>query len=287
MTTATATLTGLVGRVKSWKDSLEILKGNNLIWWLVNFWDGGLKQFIAFVLFYLLFRAFSFTASMAIVMVISMYLHEVAHGWIFRYSEIEHKVLFLFPLGAVAAPANAEENKRSDLLVWWRLALLLMAGPAMNVLLMFLGKALLLHGDLGTGLTMYAHDIVSMNALLFFMNMIPVWKLDAGQFFKLIYSSLREHHDRLFSVAFTLVTIVMITITFVQVPVFDLTNVVGTLIKNFGWMALTIVFTVSIWHTQSKDDPKMAESALRLTTPQIVACLLGFFTLCATALMLL
>src|SRR5688572_15877932 len=88
----------------------RIPEGQTLVWWMIENQRGTIKQIIAFIAFILLFR-FAFNSwSLSIAMVLSMFLHECGHAVVFFLSGIRFVVLYLFPLGAVAAPVDKEED---------------------------------------------------------------------------------------------------------------------------------------------------------------------------------
>ncbi len=268
-----------------WKRVQSLPKGQDLIWWLIEKQRAVWKQIIAFILFVVLFRVTTFTFLQAIIMVISMYLHELGHASIFYLTKIKFVLLYIFPLGAVAAPSTREENEKSDKLPWWQLGVLLLAGPLVNLILMFVGR-LLTWTDTEL-LKQLGSDLVFINSLLLFMNIIPIWHLDAGQFFKLIYSSMIEKHDRLLSSVFTFFILGVTVFTLFKIGSFDMTYTVGQLIHNFNWIVFGLVFVICSWYTQGKDDPSHSQSDQRMTFQQSIPLLAGYFFIVVSALMVL
>ena len=219
--------------------------GQSLVWRLIALQRPWPVQILAFLAFVLAFRfIFDWSWSLSLAMIISMFLHECGHAFVFWWAKIRFVILYLFPLGAVAAPIDQAENVRSDQLHWWTIAWLLQAGPAVNVALMVLFVAL---QSFTTGdAFQFARDMVYVNGLLAVMNLIPVWTLDAGQLFRVIYSSLEEHEDNWLT-GFMLSTVLLLLLAIVGVPgLVTWAYLIGNTLGHFGWVAFLVVFTAAI-----------------------------------------
>lgn len=272
-----------LSRFQKWKTVLQPPQGTSLIWWMIDLQRQWWKQVFAFFAFIIMFRLLGFTAQQSLVMVVSMFLHELGHAIAFYRNDIKFVLLYLFPLGAVAAPSTKEENARSDQLSWYLLSILLLAGPAVNIGLMLVGKVLVLTSP-STDVQALGHDVIYINGLLAFMNLIPVWKLDAGQFFKLIYSSLNERHDRFLTIAFTLATAVIIGAVLISAGMQSLLHLLRGVLLNLALVSFGVVFVMSTWYGQGKDNPDHATSPLRLTKNQLIVTMTIFFVLIFTGL---
>jgi Zn-dependent protease len=258
-----------------WWQRLRPPEGQSLVWWLIDLQRGTLKQIIAFVLFLLAFRfLFQWSWSLSVAMLISMFLHECGHASVFALAKIRFIILYLFPLGAVAAPINKEEDARSDLLHWNTIAWLLQAGPAVNVALILLSLAL---QPLLEGVPLqFARDIVYVNGLLAAMNLVPIWTLDAGQLFKVIYNSLEEHEDdwltRLLLGGAGILLLVVLRIPGVMSWAAVLVNT----ITRFGWIVFLVIFAIGILNQQGRDDPLNAYSHQAMSNRQVIVQLLVY-----------
>jgi len=250
-------------------------EGQSLVWRLIALQRPWPIQIIAFVAFVLTFRfVFNWTWSLALAMIISMFLHECGHAFVFWWAKIRFLILFLFPLGAVAAPIDQAEDARSDELHWWTIAWLLQAGPAVNVALMLIFTAM---QRVSTGdVLVFARDMVYVNGLLAVMNLIPVWTLDAGQLFRVIYSSLEEHEDNWLT-GFLLSSVLLLLLAIVGVPgLVSWALLLANTLTRFGWVFFLLIFTVAILNKQGRDDPLHALSAQAMTNVQVLIQLLFF-----------
>lgn len=259
-------------------------QGQDLVWWLIETQRAWWKQMIAFCLFLGMFSLFGFTPNQSLIMVVSMFLHELGHALAFKAFGIKYILLYIFPLGAVAAPKSKEENQRSDELPWAKLAVLLLAGPAVNVTLMIVGEVATQSG--GDAIRQFTQDVVYINSLLLLLNVIPIWTLDAGQLFKLVYSSLAEKYDRWLSWLMTAAIIVPVLFTLFKVGAFDMGYSVGQLINHFKWIAFGLVFVACTWIMQRKDNPDHANSHQRMTSMQIMGSLAAYFVIVTLGLWL-
>lgn len=275
MGTAETTSQTLWARVRK----LRPPEGQSLVWWLIDLQRGSLKQTLAIIAFLLSFRfIFLWSWSMSLALIVSMLLHELGHAAVFRWARIRFIILYLFPLGAVAAPIDKQEDARSDQLHWNTLGWLLQAGPAVNValILLFLILQPLLTSPV---LNQFARDMVYVNGLLASMNLVPLWTLDAGQLFHLIYSSLEEHEDQwLTRVLFGVVILLLLFI--IGIPGFiGWTIMVFNTLTRFGWVVFLLVFTVGILNKQGRDDPLHAQSKQAMSNRQVFYQLIAYVVL--------
>ncbi|KKQ11574.1 MAG: hypothetical protein US25_C0080G0001, partial [Candidatus Moranbacteria bacterium GW2011_GWE1_36_7] len=107
---------------------LHIPPGKSIIYWLIEKEKRPLAQVLAFVAFSVILYFSLGSIEAAIAMMLGMYLHELGHFVVFAVYKIKAVILLIFPLGAVAAPINEDEDKRSDQLPWQNIATLVQAG---------------------------------------------------------------------------------------------------------------------------------------------------------------
>jgi len=264
---------------KSFLERLRIPEGQSLVWWLIDLQRTRPMQVLAVVLFVVLFHfLFSWSWSLTIAMLLSMFLHECGHALVFKLTNIRFHLLFLFPLGAVAAPINKEENARSDQLHWYTIGWLLQAGPAVNVLLMLFGVAAQAL-PAAPEVKIFARDLVYVNGLLASMNLIPLWTLDAGQLFNVIYNSLEEHEDK-FVTGSLLLGVLLVLLFVLRLPgMLSWAMVLSNTIIHFGWVAFLLVFAVGILNKQAHDKPENAQSKQAMSNRQVLIHLVVYFVL--------
>ncbi|MBE2271137.1 MAG: hypothetical protein IAE80_23085 [Anaerolinea sp.] len=254
-------------------------EGQALVWWLIDMQRGWLAQIIAFALFLLAFRfIFAWSWSMAVAMLLSMFLHECGHAFVFWRAGIRFNILFLFPLGAVAAPINQEENARSDELHWNTISWLLQAGPAVNVALMLVG---VVGQNLSAApeISQFARDLIYVNGLLASMNLVPLWTLDAGQLFKVIYSSLNEQEDTVVTGAL-LVTSVVVLLFVLRIPGFvSWAIIAANLLSRLGWVIFLFFFAIGILNKQAHDNPAHAQSKQAMSNGQVAVQVIVYLSL--------
>ncbi|MDX2163458.1 MAG: M50 family metallopeptidase [bacterium] len=254
---------------------VNFLDGQTLIWRMIDLQRGTLVQIGAFFAFLLTFRfLFNWSWGMSLAMLISMFLHELGHAFVFRLADIKIVILYLFPLGAVAAPRDPEQNALSDTRHWNTISWLLQAGPAVNVglMLIFLGLQPVFAGigtDTGAGLATFAGEMVYVNGLLAVMNLVPVWTLDAGQLFKVIYNSLDEHEDRWVTIALLAGVAVLIVIAAGLLNFQTWAVVLGRVLQRFGWVVFLLIFAFGIVNQQRRDNPAYAASKQAMSNVQV------------------
>lgn len=255
--------------------TIKPAEGQSLVWRLIALQRPWPIQILAFVAFVLTFRfLFNWSWSLSLAMIISMFLHECGHAFVFWRAKIRFLILYLFPLGAVAAPIDKAEDARSDELHWWTIAWLLQAGPGVNVALMLLFAWL---QQVTTGdVYQFSRDMVYVNGLLAVMNLIPVWTLDAGQLFRVIYSSLEEHEDNWLT-GFMVSSVLLLLLAIVGVPgLVSWARILGNTLMRFGWVLFLLVFTIAILNKQGRDDPLHAMSKQAMTNTQVIIQLIVF-----------
>jgi hypothetical protein len=253
----------------------KIPKGSDLIWWLIEKQNKSWIQNLAPIGFIVGFTGiFSLTYhdviqafSISLALLIQMYCHEQGHHAIFKLSKVNSKVLWLLPLGAVAAPVNKQEDARSDRLPWFIIAWLTQAGITVNVILMGIG--ILLSNLAGPNLIgKFGQDLTMTGGMLGISNLIPVWQLDAKMLFKVIFASLKQIDDRRFSVAITILAIGAITAAIVSSGISSIWPILIGFITHLGWIVVLLIMVAGIWHQQGIDDPTLAESKQAMTRAQ-------------------
>ena len=245
----------------------QIPPGIDLIHWLIIVQNNTPWQIGGLIGFTLIFWVFFQRWDSAILMVLSMYLHESGHYLIFVKSKIKTIILLLFPLGAVAVPATKEEEDKSDSLPWWDIATLLQAGPTMNILLMVLGASLIkveLFTEVGK-------QLLFINGMLAYLNLIPVWTLDGGFLTKVMFSSLTKENGKKFAVVMCSLSIIIIA-TILLPPTLQggVWLLAGATLVNLVKIAFFAVFILGIAWKYNKTKP-IPESTQAMNVRQVVA----------------
>lgn len=221
---------------------------------------------------FILLFAVSFNSTEAgVAMALSMVIHELGHAYVLAENGILWKILWLFPLGAVASPNGHEENHKSNQLAWWRLSWLMLAGPATNVALMALGASMVY----ANVLPIWGGAFITVNGYLLALNLIPLGALDAGQHFKLIFSSLKKKDE-----VYLMFSIMIILGCLWGVLVYlGYGNMLLAIVKNLGWFGTGVIVMISIFFTSFKDDEAHAESPLAMTHNQVLIATASYFAL--------
>jgi Zn-dependent protease len=252
---------------------LRVPPGTNLVYFLIEKQKGPIKQICAFVAFFILFYLLFGGVAGAVAMILAMYLHELGHFVVFVANGVKSIILFLFPLGAVAAPVNDEENKRSDLLPWWNIATLLQAGPTVNVILMVIGVILVRVGIWPA----FGRDLVTINGVLAFFNLLPLWNMDGGQLFHVICSSLKEQYDIILAI-FGIVVCAAILAVLLASPISQgMYSTLWVLYKSSGLILFLLLFAAGVWQKQGKDNPLHSASGQAMNVKQVIIQL-GWYT---------
>lgn len=127
----------------------------------------------------------------------STMLHEFGHLLAFRKFGYSASMFFVPLLGAAVKP---DDNEALEKLSWYRMAIVILAGSAVNVVLLGLGLYFSSHPQLGV----HALALASINASLAAFNLLPLGGiLDGGKFAKTIFSSMDEKTDELIYRAIT------------------------------------------------------------------------------------
>ena len=234
-------------------------------------------QFLSPLAFVLLFAASFRSYEMGIAMVLAMVLHELGHALIMEKNQVGWKVLWLFPLGAVVTTRDSIELEKSNKLHWYNLSFLMLAGPAVNVALMGVGHLLL-----QVSLEEWGSAFVAVNGYLLALNLIPLGKLDAGQHFKLIFSSLAKQHE----VRFMLVIITLLFFGWITLFVLGYGSFLFFIFKNIGWFATSLIVVVSLFFTSFKDDEEHSRSPLAMNHTQVIIATIAYFVLVGVSLFL-
>ncbi len=109
------------------------------------------------------------------IMLLLVFIHEGSHLLVARYYEIQTEGLIVTPIGLIG------KIKSFDFLPTVNKAMITMAGPTSN-LVMFLGSWLLFPDK-------YIF-FRSVNLALFVFNLLPVYPLDGGRLFQILFNNL-------------------------------------------------------------------------------------------------
>lgn len=268
---------------QSWLSKLlGIPAGQNLVWWLIGKQGNPKAQILGFIAFFIIFWLAYQSPWASVAMILSMYIHEVGHYVLFVMNDIKARVLLLFPLGAVAAPIDKAEDERSDLLSWWNIGWLLQAGPTMNVVQMIIGLIFVKTGFL----PLLGVQMVFINGLIAIFNLLPLWNMDGGQLFHVIFSSLKEEYDVVLAAIGVTVSVLIVAVLLISPIGHGILGVLWALFHDFGVIAFLLLFAAGIWHKQGKDNPLHWKSTQAMTMKQVGIQLAYYFFLVILTLFL-
>ncbi|MBP7928213.1 M50 family metallopeptidase [Patescibacteria group bacterium] len=259
-------MTSMVITLQNVKTFFARQKDENLVWYLLRVQNSLAAQFLAFFGFLVMFYLPKQSLGWALIFIFSMWVHEYAHAIVYRVSKIQAVVRLLFPLGAVAAPANKEWDALSDKLPHWNLAWLTISGPWANVLLMVLGTWMASFSN--PGIRDLGANLVSINFYLAVFNVLPIWKLDGGLFWGVVLSSVKDTKEKYLVLSLLAIALVVPLIVLLR-NYEHWVLLLLAIYNNFRWVVIPMFFATGIWHAQGKDDPKLAYSKEAMTNRQI------------------
>ena len=230
--------------------------GHGIIYRLVEFWWSDRRQVIAFFAFVLMYRVILMSWLLTAVLMASTRLHEWGHNIWFKRGKIASRIMYLFPAGEVAVPINQAENEKSDNLQWNHLAWLLQFGPLMNVVLIAVG-VLMVRADAGKFLAEVGRGMILINMLLALGNLVPIWKLDAGQLFKLLFSSLDERGDKILFFVYSLLMLLLVILTMGSPLGEGWRQIVVAVLLNLKYQLVALFVVFSLWVGHKSDDPTL------------------------------
>jgi Zn-dependent protease len=251
------------------------LQEQKIIWWLIEKQNNPKSQILGVLAFVAIFWIAFQNPWAVVAMLLGMYIHELGHFAMFVYNDIKTVILFLFPLGAVAAPINKDENCKSDLLPLWNIGWILQAGPTMNILQIAFGQ-ILVHTMI---LPELGRQMIFINGVLAMFNLLPLWNIDGGQLFQIVFSSLKKKSDRLITLGGIYFSTVITTAILIFPIGLGKTAVLNALIQNFGAVIFLLLMAVGIWHKQKKYPPKHWNSTQSMTNWQTFIQIAYYFGL--------
>ncbi len=262
---------------------LHIPPGKSIIYWLIEKEKRPVAQILAFVAFSAIFYFFLGSIEAAIAMMLGMYLHELGHFVVFTVYKIKAVILLIFPLGAVAAPINEDEDKRSDLLPWQKIATLLQAGVTVNVMLMIIGVILISVGVWPA----LGKQLVFINGSLAVLNLLPVWKLDGGLLFFVLFSSLRETGDKVLAISGVVAGVMILVALFVLPISQGLIATLTAFMENGTLIFFLLVFILGVLHNHKKELPLGYNSSQAMNLKQVLIQLIWYISLVISSILLL
>lgn len=259
------------------------MKKKSMTYWLVEKERPLPIQFLAFAAFFVLFYFLLGSIEGSIALMLGMFLHELGHYFVFVKNKIKTLILFIFPLGAMAVPESEDENHRSDRLPWWNIATLLQAGVTVNVILMIFGVAMT-DFDIWPAL---GKQLVAINGALAVFNLIPIWIIDGGQLFKVIFASLNDRHDKIFSYLGILISVAVLFGILVSPISAGLLQTLAALWKNSALVIFIVLFVFGLQIKHKTDNPAHSSSPQAMNVKQVVFQLVWYFSLVLLSLVLL
>lgn len=249
--------------------------------WLVSIQRGWRRQTLAYlglaVLLFLLMKP-----SMAIVTLLSAFWHELGHAAMLEYSGIKTSIITIFPLGMAAVPINRREDYWAERLPYWKLIVMIIAGPLFNLILLLFG-AFLSGASPDRNVGQLGNDIFWINLVLLLTNFFPIWKTDGGLIFRIItYSLHHQPHIRRHCMMITAFAcwLGILALIVTKQPI---QPIIGY-IKGFGLLAV-VVAVFGAWHwciNRNKNAFKSTEPKM-LNQWQIMGSLFAYFSILIVA----
>jgi Zn-dependent protease len=264
----------------------------DLVWRLIEKEGGGWIQALSPVLFLALvtvccwfpMRDFGRAFSLALALVLQVFIHELGHLFVFRQNGIRSRIWWLFPMGAAAVPVSREENRKSDSLPWNTVAWMLQAGIMANVALMVAGS--LLRGVSVEWLAEFGGNLLTAGGVLAISNLIPVGKLDGSMLYLVIFSSLKERDDARVAWGLGVILILAVLAAVVSIAGLGVADRIVAFILRMGWFAVFAFIAAGVWHRQGMDNPAHSASAQAMTRRQALVHILYYIALLYIALRL-
>jgi Zn-dependent protease len=182
--------------------------------------------------------AYALGAAAALVLFISVVIHELAHALVARRFGVQTSSIALFLFGGVATLEAEPPTPPAD-------ALVALAGPAISAVIALAGYGLL-HAVDATVPLRYADAVAAVlayvtlaNAVLAGFNLIPAYPMDGGRVLRALLWQLRGDRDRATASA------ALVGIAFgIAFAAGGLVAVAATRSWQFGWYVVVAVFLV-------------------------------------------
>ena len=252
---------------------------------LIPFWKQPGWKIIGWLLFIPFFGLIFLSWQRAVVLLGSMVLHELFHGIIMQvWMKARFTILPIFPYGAMAMPRDAAEKAKSDQAPWFAAAWFTLIGPYANLLLIIIGAVLAQAGT--PEFTFWGNELVFINTQLALLNLLPFGTLDGGQFAKIVYSSLKEEHDRVLAWGLTLLGLIGIALL-VGIPLAnEWQGYAQHAISRVWYIIIGGAIAVGFWQKQDDDNESYSASAQAMSVPHVFFMLVAYFALTAATLWL-
>lgn len=174
-----------------------------------------------------------FNSADALIMMVSILLHEVGHFVVLRYYGYTAGMIFVPFLGAAVYPDDKERFSKAPRMQEMFISA---AGPMVNIILMFMSLAIYVLTE---------HDGValasaSLNASLATLNLLPFGFFDGGRMARALYASADEHHDRIIARKLTAAA---------------LAGALIVMVLSNGLILMPALFIIGSGRASTKDDP--------------------------------
>jgi len=215
--------------------------------WLIKVQEPWYMQIMALIATALLYSLLLGTINGCVALA-AILLHEFGHLIVYKMAGKDAKILVMFPLGAVAIIVNKGE-KRSNVLPYWTLGWLMLAGVVMNGLQIVIGLVLAqqpgLVGEIGD-------KVILINSVLLAFNMLPISNFDGGTFFKVISSTMRREYAKILTVVMMIVVLVTI-VAFLAVTISGNVSLFVVL-GAFGKVGFLLLCIPNVWVVMNHHD---------------------------------
>lgn len=239
-------------------------RGQEQIWWLIEhqkWWPIQLLAPLGFWAGFLLLFHISLVpigaAIFATAVIVHIFLHELGHLAVYE-TMAPSRILWLFPIGAVAAPMSREEDKRIDATItYWTAAWLGQAGVLVNIApLVILGLVMFLKS--GSAYTFACGAGLMFGAVIVTFNLIPFWQTDGNLVFRTIMISLGEKRGKVLVWTVIGIAITIILVTILIHPMAGFTGLYNKPVARLtGWVSLPAILAASVWQSWKTNSKKV------------------------------
>lgn len=249
--------------------------------WMVDHQRGWRRQTFAYAAM-LLMMFILMPDRLAVVTAISIFLHEVGHAMVFKYSGITPSILALFPLGMVALPRTKAGDQKAEMLPYWQFAVMILAGPLANLILLLYG-ALLSGASVNREFALWGEDLFIINFILLLTNFMPIWKTDGGMLFRLVVHSLHNQRKVRLGTMAIIGSISWIGLILVFASGYPLRQMLQYLQALWFVMIVIAVFVMWQWF-RNRTRPIFKNKNPKMLNPwQITAVLFAYFAIILVA----
>lgn len=248
----------------------------NLIGWLTRFWNRPVYFWAGWILFLLTLPFMALSLQMGLVIFVSMLVHELAHAAVLRQMGVSWTIVPIWPFGMAAMPRNADSKSIMDKAPWSQSAIYLIAGPAATTMLMILGSVLKEMPGLTSSI---GADVVLANGVLAVFNLVPLGKLDGGQYWFVIMSSLKEQYDAQVARLIDGTAAIVAGLSLVVPLTYSFNAIIANGIRHWIYILLPVIIAWGVRAKSKEDNPEHNHSPQAISVYGTLWLILAYLVL--------